>query len=139
MPPALSPVRPDSEASQRTVLFPNVGGTSSNARVSSESGENRYTAEEQSRSAGSSGDGEVKLEEADEKFTDDEVAEEPEVKTRRPPRSPTEEELRVHRATHVPYRNWCPHCVAARAHQSGHSQGPTPIDDVPIICLDYCF
>ena len=27
------------------------------------------------------------------------------------PRLPTEKEVEEHNLTHVPYRNWCPHCV----------------------------
>eukprot|EP00973_Karenia_brevis_P015205 2077748-Karenia_brevis.AAC.1 len=26
------------------------------------------------------------------------------------PKTPTAEEYRVHRLTHLPYRSWCPHC-----------------------------
>ena len=28
---------------------------------------------------------------------------------------PSVEEQRLHRVTHMPYRSWCPHCVAAAA------------------------
>ena len=34
---------------------------------------------------------------------------------RRPPQAPTEDEVREHDLVHVPFRSWCPHCVAAAA------------------------
>ena len=30
------------------------------------------------------------------------------------PRQPTKEEIARHNLTHLPYRAWCPHCLAAR-------------------------
>ena len=33
-------------------------------------------------------------------------------KMRQVPKGPTQEEIRRHRATHCPYRSWCPKCVA---------------------------
>ena len=36
-------------------------------------------------------------------------------KTRRKPEEPTKDERRAHAATHLPFRSWCKHCVAARA------------------------
>ena len=68
-----------------------------------------------------------------------EEGEENDVRIRRPPGNPTKEEVRKHRATHVPYRSWCPVCVAARAHRSGHVAAPEPLDDTPQIAMDYCF
>ena len=32
---------------------------------------------------------------------------------KRPPKPPSAEEVRIHNATHVPYRAWCPKCIAA--------------------------
>ena len=34
---------------------------------------------------------------------------------RKPAGKPTEEELRVHRVSHILFRDWCPECVAGRA------------------------
>ena len=43
---------------------------------------------------------------------------------------PTEEEVREHELTHIPYRSWCEHCVKGKAQQlpdmHGHQQGHTP-------------
>ena len=55
------------------------------------------------------------------------------------PKSPNADEVRKHVATHVPFRSWCPKCVAARGHQSGHSASQAPIDHTPMVSLDYCF
>ena len=30
------------------------------------------------------------------------------------PRLPSREEVEIHEMTHLPYRNWCPHCVKGR-------------------------
>ena len=34
--------------------------------------------------------------------------------------APTSEEMRAHRATHIPFRNWCPECVAGRGKDEAH-------------------
>ncbi len=33
------------------------------------------------------------------------------------PKLPTAEEVRQHDITHMPYRNWCPHCVRGRGEE----------------------
>ena len=33
---------------------------------------------------------------------------------------PSEEEVARHMLSHVPFRNWCEHCVKARARRRGH-------------------
>ena len=38
------------------------------------------------------------------------------------PRQPSEEERRTHNLTHLPYRNWCEHCVKARGREADHKQ-----------------
>ena len=57
----------------------------------------------------------------------------------RRPYTPTQEEVEEHMATHLPYRSWCPHCVAGRGiaghhvtHAEGKKLGIT-------ISMDYCF
>jgi len=53
-----------------------------------------------------------------------EVEEEPEEsrvpKAKRAPDEPTNEEIRLHEVTHVPYRSWCPCCVAGRGRADPH-------------------
>jgi len=36
------------------------------------------------------------------------------------PRQPSEEERRTHNLTHLPYRNWCEHCVKGRGREADH-------------------
>jgi len=38
------------------------------------------------------------------------------------PRQPSEEERRNHNLTHLPYRNWCEHCVKGRGREADHKQ-----------------
>ena len=75
------------------------------------------------------------------KMDDDTFVEEAEdVRRRRPAASPTEAEVRAHRATHLPFRNWCPECVAGRAKDWPHpSKGKSKISEVPEAHFDYCF
>ena len=40
----------------------------------------------------------------------------------RGPIRPSAEDVERHDATHVPYRNWCPICVAARGQQASHKR-----------------
>ena len=55
------------------------------------------------------------------------------------PRPPSAEEQRLHRATHCPYRSWCPKCVAARAHRTGHVGKAEETEGAPQVSFDYCF
>ena len=54
---------------------------------------------------------------------------------------PTVEEQRRHSATHLPYRPWCPYCVAARKPGQAHQvQAPRDLTAVtPEIHVDYAF
>ena len=61
---------------------------------------------------------------------------------RRVARQPTQEEIRLHRITHLPYREWCPECVAGAANDHAHPRRKMGDDDrleVPEIHWDYCF
>ena len=60
-------------------------------------------------------------------------------KAKQKPKGPSSEELRIHRATHCPYRSWCPKCVAGRGRQGSHNQGEEGQDETPVVCMDYCF
>ena len=42
------------------------------------------------------------------------------IKARRSPKEPTQEERLRHEATHVPYRSWCPNCVRGRGRRKPH-------------------
>ena len=38
----------------------------------------------------------------------------------RDPGAPTQKELDEHNTTHLPFRSWCPHCVAGKAQDRPH-------------------
>ena len=63
------------------------------------------------------------------------------VNFKRAPKQPTEKEIMEHSATHVPYRSWCPHCVAAAAKASPHKTTSEDKDErsVPFMHTDYWF
>jgi hypothetical protein len=53
---------------------------------------------------------------------------------------PTEAEVDTHYAAHIPFRSWCPYCVAGKAKSEPHLQSEecTPCDS-NIVCMDYAF
>ena len=56
------------------------------------------------------------------------------------PCTPTLEEMDLHDLTHVPYRNWCPFCVKAKAREDAHRRHKDGHDEkygLPTISLDY--
>ena len=58
--------------------------------------------------------------------------------------TPTQVEREEHERTHVPYRSWCRHCVAARASNSAHRGGKftTAVEkdkDMKQVSKDHCF
>ena len=42
------------------------------------------------------------------------------MKTILDPLKPTEKEVEDHNRTHMPYRNWCPHCIRAKGRDMDH-------------------
>ena len=64
----------------------------------------------------------------------------PETRTRRSTVLPTKAERELHEVTHLPFRNWCQVCMAARgvatAHKSRRMDGE---HEIPILSLDYAF
>ena len=69
-----------------------------------------------------------------------EVEESRPVFVRNPPKGPSEEEMRKHRATHYPFRSWCPWCVAGRAKNWPHRRAQSDEEhEFPEICFDYAF
>ena len=56
------------------------------------------------------------------------------------PKLPSAEEVRVHGLTHLPYRNWCPHCVRGRGREMDHQRkSEEDQGGVPEYHMDYCF
>ena len=60
---------------------------------------------------------------------------------RRPAAKPTPEEIRLHRATHLPFREWCPECVAGAANDFPHRRREASSESLPVpeVHVDYCF
>ena len=69
-----------------------------------------------------------------EQQTDDKSAIKP--KMLKTPGEPSESERRLHELTHLPYRDWCEHCVKAKGRQS-HSVKKN--DRQPVIQIDFSF
>ena len=61
------------------------------------------------------------------------------VKPMHDPRLPSQEEVRFHSLTHLPYRSWCAHCVRGRGREMDHRKRPAGEEGVPEYHLDYCF
>ena len=63
----------------------------------------------------------------DEEVGDDEVGEAAgeesrKVKKMMDPLLPSEDEVREHQLTHLPFRNWCHHCVRGRGKEMNHTK-----------------
>ena len=54
------------------------------------------------------------------------------------PKLPTKKEVEEHNLTHLPFRNWCPHCVAGKGKAASHFKQERQ-DGMPEIHVDYCF
>ncbi len=54
----------------------------------------------------------------------------------RVPIEPTASERRQHELTHLPYRDWCQHCVKAKGRRAASKK---QLDRQPVIQVDYCF
>ena len=52
------------------------------------------------------------------------------------PPEPTASERRQYELTHLPYRDWCPHCVKDKGR---HGASKKQLDRHPVIQVDYCF
>mgnify|MGYP003340766714 CR=1 FL=1 len=56
------------------------------------------------------------------------------------PKSPSREEVGRHNLTHLPYRSWCPHCVAARRPNTAHRTSKKRDGrNLPLFVADYFF
>ena len=51
------------------------------------------------------------------------------------PGEPTDEQVEVHRTSHLPYRSWCETCVEGRGSGEQHRSGPG--SNVPVVACDY--
>ncbi len=57
----------------------------------------------------------------------------------RDPGAPTAAMREAHAATHLPYRSWCPDCVAGRRDNVVHKTIGADALEVPEVCFDYAF
>ena len=56
------------------------------------------------------------------------------------PGTPSRQEVLEHELTHLPFRAWCQHCVAARANDMQHRMDKLQqTGTVPVIGVDCCF
>ena len=55
------------------------------------------------------------------------------------PRLPSEEEVREHQLTHLPFRNWCPHCIKGRREEMNHNNQDRSERRLDEFHMDYCF
>ena len=56
------------------------------------------------------------------------------------PKQPTRSQIALHNLTHLPYRSWCPHCLAARRPNASHRRNKSSSGrTVPLFCADYAF
>eukprot|EP00973_Karenia_brevis_P074435 10341499-Karenia_brevis.AAC.1 len=85
----------------------------------------------------SSKDGMKKPEDDEMEIQEEEEARE--VKPMKMPRGPTEDEYYTHILTHLPYRNWCPHCVRGKKKNPPHSKAGDKKREIPMVSMDYMF
>ena len=54
------------------------------------------------------------------------------------PRLPTQAEIESHRLTHLPFRNWCSHCIKGRGREAPHRRIESD-SSLPELNFDFCF
>ena len=55
------------------------------------------------------------------------------------PRRPTQAEVDDHNRTHLPYRNWCPHCIRGKGRDLDHRKAVDQERGLSEFSFDYCF
>jgi hypothetical protein len=75
----------------------------------------------------------------DEQEEEDQVEEAMVCKPCRDPGAPTHAEVEAHEPTHLPYRSWCPVCVAGRRDNPQHRRREDEDREVPEVIMDYAF
>lgn len=55
------------------------------------------------------------------------------------PQVPSQAEVDAHELTHLPFRNWCRHCMRGRGEEMPHIRGTDKVSDLHEFSLDYCF
>ena len=67
---------------------------------------------------------------------EEETTETRKVNTIKDPKQPSKEEIEEHNITHVPYRDWCPHCVMGSAPNRHHKKQEKGSYDIPHLVCD---
>ena len=52
---------------------------------------------------------------------------------------PSQREIDDHERTHIPFRNWCKHCVFGRAKSTNHEKDKEDEKGVPKVSKDYMY
>ena len=55
------------------------------------------------------------------------------------PLQPTQRQIDDHDRTHLPFRNWCPWCVKAKAREAAHPRQGVEEAGLPVIGMDYIY
>ena len=55
------------------------------------------------------------------------------------PCKPSPEEIDLHNLSHVPFRNWCGHCIKGRGRETVHKRSSHCDRRVPEVSFDYAF
>ena len=55
------------------------------------------------------------------------------------PQLPSQDEIDEHMKVHLPYRNWCPHCVRAKGKAADHRKQEQSKRIIPEVHMDYLF
>ena len=55
------------------------------------------------------------------------------------PREPTKEERRIHELSHLPFRNWCRHCVRGKGKEESCKKQPERDEGLEEVHLDFMF
>ena len=59
------------------------------------------------------------------------------VEMKKAPQTPSKEEVEEHNITHIPFRDWCPHCIRGKAKRRAHRKKiREPSQGIPVISLD---
>ena len=75
--------------------------------------------QEGSSSGSATGLREIEQREVDDMERDEDVRP---MKAESTPKTPSPDEYRVHRLTHLPYGSWCPHCLRAKKRNPPHEE-----------------
>jgi hypothetical protein len=84
-------------------------------------------------------DGDVAEEVDEEEEEEEDGGEERKVHKMNSPRKPSTAEVDHHNLTHLPYRNWCRHCIRGKGKEAPHPAAQDGERTVPELHLDYCF